>query len=337
MKAVFLCSNTPSNVGNGFFYCGIQHVLSQVAPEFTLVSMPFPAHNPFSLTDAHGRNAFFIEHRLNGFDALIVAGPVLDRKFEAQFGPILRNAKSLGKMVFLLSCGGRRYDEEERRVCRDLLSEIRPDILVSRDAETYECYHDIAIRSYDGICFAFYVAEAYAKYALGIDEEYCVATFDFSPERPLAEYLSWQDGAPQLKKPYPSTGTRSLRNKVSMVMQRRFDAEIAGLKIVRPCHRPVRSARTMFHKLNAFVDYNYMSFLHLYANTKFTITDRLHAAVATIAFGRPAYLPLNSNRVKLLNRAGCSQVLQDFFVPDFTILEQMRFDQKRWLEDNLPR
>jgi len=335
MKLLFPKSNIPSNIGNGFFYLGVEFVLDKISDNLTVVDCPFPPHNPFRLSIRQTSDTYHLPEHLCGYDAVVLAGPILDRNFANQHGPLLRSARRQGKPIILLSCGGRQYDEVEIASCSALLSEIEPDILVSRDHDTYSNYAKFCKNAYDGICFAFFVSDAYQKFSMTIKEEFCIACFDFDRERPLQDYISLETGTPELKRRYALTGTKSFKNKFLMSAQRSFKTKVDGIRVVRPSHRPIRSARHIFHKPNSFADFSFASYLHLYANTLFTITDRLHAAVATLAFGRPAHLPLRSNRSKLLQAAGCEDVLSKFYVADLKKLDEYKSCQTSWLENAL--
>lgn len=327
-----LRSNIPSNVGNGFFYLGLEHSLLRAIPDANIIYAPFPAQNPFGLSDAQFRQSFQLQDHLDDYDVLVIAGPVLDQDFPYHFGHIMRAAKRAGKQIWLLSCGARKYDTAEFDACSELLADVQPDLFQSRDGDTFSAYARFAARAYDGVCFAFYVSEFLENKVLAVDRQYCTVCLDFTHEPNLEKSVQYRGGrAPKLQRQFAPPRTTSAYSKFRMLAQRNLPSTFSNLLVVRPSHRPIRHSRHIFHKCNSFADYEPQSYLHLYANTEFTLTDRLHAAVATLAFGRPAHLALRSNRVRLLDSAGCGDALSGFVCANLDQLGEMKERQLDWL------
>jgi hypothetical protein len=60
----------------------------------------------------------------------------------------------------------------------------------------------------------------------------------------------------------------------------------------------------------------------LYANTKATFSNRVHACVATLAYGKPAKLFSNSPRAYLLDRLGAVNIRKELIKIDTAWLKQ---------------
>ncbi|MFN8468098.1 MAG: polysaccharide pyruvyl transferase family protein, partial [Caldilineaceae bacterium] len=57
-----------------------------------------------------------------------------------------------------------------------------------------------------------------------------------------------------------------------------------------------------FGSANAFAGDLPYTYLNLYSQAELTITDRIHAALVTLAYGRPAYLVTSSGRASIIER-----------------------------------
>ena len=272
------------------------------------------------------------------YDVLLIAGPVFDRDFASQHGRLLETARRDGKAIVLASIGGRAYDAEERRVVRDVLSKVRPDIFLSRDNETFQAYSDLTRAPFNGICFAFFANDALdasGRVRLSVDE-YIVSTFDFRPEPKLNELLSrGPSGEIFVRGALDPGRTVDRLSRAGFVLQRDLPAVIDGVSIVRPSQRPIRHRRFMFHKVNAFVDFSVWPYLNLYAGSSLTVTDRLHAAVATMVHGRPAKLALKSNRTKLFGQVPLVDNGRGANVLNMEALSEIKGRQLQFLGDSL--
>lgn len=301
MRILFPASDWASNIGNPFFTLGVKHAVEAAFPKAEVV---FTASNPIMAKGLKGRGesmAFNYPSYLGEVDAIMFAGPMLDKNFGRIFGPALRAAKHKKMKIFLVSAGGIEYDDEEIRHCRDALSQIRPDILYTRDRETFEFYGDLAKESHSGVCGAWFVPDYYPGYDTPELKPYITSVYDTRAEPPLASLNAAIGNADFVNVPVYSG---RYKGWISRILDRKEVEKADRHMIVRPCHRPTNPNFAVFSKPNTFASYTPYGYLNLYRNTTVTVTDRLHAAVATLAYGNPAYLTLRSNRVKLLNAAG---------------------------------
>lgn len=312
MKIVIANSNIASNVGNGFFYLGIEYVLKRILGDVTIVGGYFSPFNAYQLKGgARTNNYDDLSYIGSDVDALVIAGPVLDRDFGFQFENTLKACKNRGVKVYLLSMGGRAYSPEEIDHCRSVLVKYPPDLFVSRDDDTFSNYADLCSNSYNGLCFAFFVADAFEGYSTADTRMFVSSCIDFAPEPDLLPFIHALEGTPSPA--VSSHSTRSFRNKVLYMLQRNLPDSIGGYEVVRLCHRPLRPANQIFFKSNMVSSFTIDPYLNIYKNTCLTVTDRLHAAVATLSFGKPACLLLNSNRTRLLDRAKVSECINQVF------------------------
>ncbi|SFH84828.1 polysaccharide pyruvyl transferase family protein [Planctomicrobium piriforme] len=336
MKFLLIDSNTTSNIGNAFFYEGVRYALKHTVAGAQVLDGAFPPYNAYRLSPKQESLYFNYADYVGDVDALVIAGPVLDSRFEDFFGPALRRARKDGKKIFLLSAGARKYDQEEFEHCSKLLKEVQPDVFISRDHDTFQQYGQFAKHAYDGMCFAFFVAEYYQGYETPALQPYMASTFDFGAEPDLTKLqVSDIEAMTAIVGEKKGGKTRSLKGNLSFLFDRKGPDSVNGIRIVRPAHKPLRSKYMIFFKKNTFVAFNHEPYLNLYKNAKLTLTDRLHAAVVTLAFGNPARLYLSSNRTRLLEAAGCEAATKGIWKADLAALAAQRQLQKNWLRQTL--
>ena len=195
----------------------------------------------------------------------VFSGMLLDRYILNIIREEIITASKRGKIV-LLGVGGEDYESDERFV-REFLRKIKPYVMVTRDKIAYDLFGKIAEYAYNGIDMAFYVSKLYNPPK--INEKYITFCFDKLPE--------------------PSINTQ--------------------LKIIRLHHslRPDLD-RTVLKKYsseeNIFISDNPFDYLTLYSNAIETHSDRVHACVASLAYGVPCRIYYKSARSKLFYQLG---------------------------------
>ena len=70
-------------------------------------------------------------------------------------------------------------------------------------------------------------------------------------------------------------------------------------------------------------------YLHLYANTSATYSDRVHACIATLAFGNAARLFLSTPRAHLFDRVGAGDITQRLVRLD---MDRLRAEKARQVD-----
>lgn len=77
----------------------------------------------------------------------------------------------------------------------------------------------------------------------------------------------------------------------------------------------------VFRKPNSYVADIPEGYLHIYKNSKLTISERVHACVPAIAFGNYAWLISKSKRVNLFSRIGIPEILEHPVKGDMQLIE----------------
>lgn len=243
-------------------------------------------------------------------DYVILSGATLTVRFFSICQTILRNLRKQDARIIFYGCGGDNYSDLEREYVGMKLKEIEPYAIITRDSLAFKYYKDLANFSYDGIDCGFFVNQ-YPIKKIEIDlPSYIVLNFDsifyganiVNIEKELEQELSEQ---------YMIVKTSHT-----------IDPKMASLTVSK-----------YPNKSNTLISDSPFDYLILYAHTKGTYTDRVHACVATLSFGNPCRLYAETARAELLRRIGLGDINRKLVSPDVTRIETEQEKQVRFLSD----
>lgn len=288
---------------------------------------------PLKLKGTTERNAFNYSEHTGDVDAVMFAGPMFDMNFRKLFAPAFKQAREAGQKIFLVSAGGINYNPAEAEHCRSVLEEFKPDLLWTRDSETYDMLGAYVKNAHSGVCGAWFTPDYYPGYDTPSLGNYFCSAFDFRPEPAMSVLERALHGDAQL----PGDGIDNAKKtaRIRRVLQRGLPSELGGNTIIRPTHRPANHPITNFTNPNTFAAYTPYGYLNLYRNARFTITDRLHASVVTMAYGNPAYLYLRSKRGYLLKSAGIEYDHGKRLTVDPTYLAERKASVVRFISETI--
>ena len=178
------------------------------------------------------------------------------------------------------------------------MKELKPYAFISRDHEAFKNYHDLSEHSYDGIDAAFFLNDYFKPPKLQLPE-YVVLNFD-KQEEPRID----------------------------------VDCDL----IIRTSHftyPPIGGAivRKIYQKPNLLVSDNPKDYLTIYANAKEVHSDRVHACVATLSFGKPCRLYDKTKRALLLDRVDAVKVRERLTTLDSEKIEREKIKQMKFLKE----
>lgn len=343
-----------TNIGNAFIQVGAKHIVSQVTASRPVHLMTHQAgYWRYGKKHEPANSARLLDH----IDAeyVVLSGSLLTYSFPALWRDSLRVLKQRGTRLVLLGVGQFDYSQRETSLCRELLAEYPPAVFVSRDSATYENFKDLAEASYDGIDNAYFLPLAYPKVDLDYPP-YVVLNFDKGPE-PVCEMAADRDdpvwGRPGYNSccvPFNSHALQvrfAWHKRVVSDCSGKYYGYVAGIlglkKAKQDCLGEYRLLRTdhqtnpLYHRKlyggpGAFamdVPYGYLA---LYANAALTLSDRIHACVATMAYGGPAMLFSRSPRARIIERVGAETIFQQPTTLDLATLDGMRTAQIEFLQ-----
>lgn len=329
MKVAYCTGFWCTNIGNGFFSLGVQHALCRVfGQENVTVVSDYQTY-----TDAVGKRLYPHKHQLEyisslDVDLVVLAGPVLSRYFLRLWKEILLKLQARGVGYMLLSAGTMKLNEEEAAEIRDFFRQCPPRLFMSRETATYERFADVCPNACDGICFSFFAPEVNPAAGVLQQAPYIVMNFDKTDEPKVwigedpkgrADHTFTLTNGQTAHLRYPVLGrciglktdrfTDALAYVMSLLPPPRRGDRLGDYRIVRTDHRFHPHYRSKIYRFdNSFVSDIPQPYLTLYANAALTLSDRVHACAATLAYGGSAMLFARTNRVGLLERVGAEDV-----------------------------
>jgi|TARA_R110000782_G_scaffold19101_10_gene52069 hypothetical protein len=336
-----------TNVGNAFFQLGAQYVLERA----------FPGAHVFLIGDQPGYwnvrkgnppNALdYVKHL--DLDAVVVLGPYVRPEMEGITGQMLRAQHRKGAKIIVLAAGMMQYDKDTIALSRRLMAECPPHIFTTRDTETYEALGDLATHAFDGVDVATFVSDLFPKVSSDLDP-YMVVNFDQIPEPVIApsdaftgrvdrtfefEGRAWCVRQPKSRTEW-SYRKRAYPFLDAMLFRKPGPERIDGKLVIRTDHRynPFLMLKS-YRSPNTYVGDIPHSYLSIYANSQLTISNRVHACVATVSYGNPAMLFTRSPRAFLLKRLGLEGIKDRPERVDMDFLRREKAALVGWLGERL--
>jgi hypothetical protein len=347
LKTFVVPTGWSPNIGNAFFALGIKYMLEQAVPNAQVILFSDQAAYLNMLPGRHYRkephnSLHYLDHIRP--DYIVLSGSVLTKQFPEIWQTTLEVLYRSGVKVLLISVGGYDYDYNEISCCRKLLEKYAPYVFISRDRETYRNFGDLASYSYNGIDGACFIPEIFKPIKTDLPP-YIVLNFDKMPEPwiyihngPLCAHTSckdlsyrfefngeyWEVRFPRMR----LVASRILGKVTGFVLgplglygtsQKRIGRYI----IIRTDHQlnPVM-IRKIFRGPNAYAGDIPYTYCNIYAQSELTLTDRIHAALVTMTYGRPAMLFSNARRVLVIERLGGESVTRRPTYLDLGVLKK---------------
>ena len=352
MKVAYCTGFWCTNIGNGFFSLGVEHVLKKVLGEknVTVVS-DFQTY-----TTSYGKRLYVDKNQLEYISALdvdyvVLAGPVISKYFLRLWKDILLKLKARGIGYIILSAGIMKMNECARQEIKAFFKECPPYALSSRDESVYNEFGAYAKHAYNGICFSFFTPDYYTPVGLSGMSPYVVYNFDKIDEpeiwkdtgdgKVFAHQFDYEGSTYKIAYPKWITAlsaktdrfTDALIYALSILPAKKRKNEIGGFSVIRTDHRFHPHYRgKIYRRKNAYVADLPYGYLNLYANAAFTLSDRVHACAATLAYGNSAMFFAKTDRHGLLDRVGAKDITVRPVKLDMERLENEKKGQINWLK-----
>lgn len=277
----------PQNIGNAFFDFGAEAVIRKVLPRAEITRTGGAVHWMFNNSSFFRsgillgitRKLFPRWNPVNGnsleiaqlgkFDLLVFAGMSMCEEFVINNGPTILEANRRGVSILGLGAGASQYTSRETKVFSDFFNKLANSAIITRDLDTYELFKDKIKNISLGIDCGFFVPEYFKPPT--IDMDFDAVTFDFFRVE-------------------------------SQIIKSKRNIIYAHHDLWGPIIRKRRKKRST---LISDVPEDYLS---LYANAGCTYSDRVHACVASLAYGNQAQLFTNSPRKALFERIGAQGI-----------------------------
>lgn len=298
MRVALVSGFWGQNIGNAFYNLGGHIALSEADCDVSFIQDQ-PAYWTFrNEYKGNFTNAWPLLERLD-VDLVVLQGPLFTRNFGRIWLKTLTALKQRRVAWAVLSAGFRSYSPTELAVAREVFEWSPPLFASTRDAATADGLRTFFPEARQGVDSAFFLPKAHLPPALDT-EPYVTFCFDhfLEPELRRADDGALRLGTTSFTASFPKRLNRlSARSKahayLAHLLDRRSRPErlADGATIVRPEHRvnPHIPAKIYRHT-NGIASDEPWTYLSLYANTDGTLSDRVHACVATLAYGNPAHL-----------------------------------------------
>lgn len=332
-----------TNIGNAFFNLGAEYILRECFPDAE-IKLLSDQSSYWNLYPMRYRKEPKYSLKYNNFinpDYIVLQGSLLTRQFPGIWGEAFEYYKKNNIRVILLGVGQFEYTKKETIICQEFLKKYPPYLFVSRDRETFENFKKYAIYAYDGLDNAYFLPKFIKPFPHRMPP-YVILNFDKTPEPHIYKSKILEDIETGCCKTIEFKGEKwhikfsatqlKLAEKVGKSYQ--YIASLLGLGatkqekvdnyiIIRTDHQsnPLL-IKKMFRGPNSFCDDIPYSYINLYAQTELTLTDRLHAALVTMAYGRPAMLFSKSGRVRILERLEVNNITRNPQMLDLKLLGQ---------------
>jgi hypothetical protein len=287
------------NIGNAFFNLGGRHLLEAAGAHVSFIQ-DSPAYWTFyDQSQGDRKNAYAIVEALE-FDLLVLQGPLFTTAFSAIWRDRLKRLADRGVMWAVQSGAFRKYVPDELDVAVSVMADVPPAFVCTRDDESARLLRSRGIDVVQGIDSAFFVPEAVPALRRRRDTEpFVTFVFDHFSEPTLTPspsgVVAIGDERFALQQ-HGATSWAARRGKAQSYLslpfdRRRYPRRVAGRLIVRPEHRTnPHIPFKIYRHPNGLASDEPWTYLHAYATTELTIGDRVHACIATLAYGNPAML-----------------------------------------------
>ncbi|MBL4697611.1 MAG: polysaccharide pyruvyl transferase family protein [Phycisphaerales bacterium] len=336
-----------TNIGNAFFQLGAVYALQQAYPQAHVFPIGDQA-GYWKTSKGNPKNSIDYAKHLD-LDALVILGPYIRPEMSGIVSDLIRTQHEKGAKIIVLAAGMMQYDKGTIELSRSLMKECPPHIFTTRDTETYDALGDLAEFSFDGVDVATFVSDLFPKIPTDI-EPYIALNFDQIPEpviNPDSVFTGrvdrsfcFEDQTWNVRHPKRRTELcykhRAYIFLDSMLGLNTGPERIDGKLVVRTDHRynPFLMKKNYRAPMMYSGDVPY-SYLNIYANTDLTISNRVHACVATTAYGNPAMLFTRSPRAYLLKRLGLDRIKDEPQRVDLGFLSDEKLKLIAWLGDRL--
>lgn len=324
IRILYYGAGWPTNIGNAFIDLGAMAILRAAVPDAQIAfasEMPrwFFAHSAngeqpkevikwvkrfwrFQFLYSMPQTVKLTKHQTmdNSFevasatqcDLVVFAGMAMCEEFLLVNGPSILALSSRGIPVLLLGTGALKYNDREKETFGSFLRQVSPIGFISRDEQSYEMFAGFVTQTHKGIDCAFWVPEAYKPFSLVLDP-YVVATFDTMPEPVL---------------------------------------RLNGRPLIRAHHNCWGPPQTQYvstsDTLISDIPYDYLT---LYANAEEVHSDRVHACVAALAYGRQARFYHPTPRGSLFAAAGAERIREKLIQLDMQSFAKKKETQVKFV------
>nr|WP_321510719.1 polysaccharide pyruvyl transferase family protein [uncultured Celeribacter sp.] len=312
-------NSTWNNIGDAFYQESLISAFRKAFPAANVVSMDGPSARAFRIGWV-GSDPFEARMRTVA-DHYVFSGPIIGPNFMRLYAPQIEAIVRAGKSYSLISVRS-GVNGEALDVVREFLRKHPPRAIYTRDPSSLVRLSGIVDQECSGPCFAFFVSKLNGIPDVSEDRPYLALSVYTSREPCLVSEnnsqsigklsIDWRD-------PPKSRRWRVLRH-LEWHSSLRMEQSVP-FGIVRPVQSHSRLSHVTFARPNSYISYNPLCYLGIIKGCAAVISDRVHAGVSALSFGRAMHVRPLDERYDLftdipLQRVGEFQTLDTQFVDD---------------------
>lgn len=307
LKIGLYIGSWPQNIGNAFFDFGARAILQAAVPDATFYPMGGAVHWMFADSARrnemrYGRLGRKVREIFNlgahqqynsleigqvaEVDLIVFAGMSMCKEFVENNGRTFIEASKRGVAILGLGTGGFLYDDEEINIFSEFLNGLHRSAIISRDEDTYGMFKGRIKNIWSGIDCAFFLPDYYTPPKLTLPT-YDVENFDDAATRPTIDHH--------------------------------------GRRVIYTHHDlwgPL--PEKYINKPDTLVSDVPEDYLTLYSQVRETHADRVHACVASLAYGNRAQLYSNTPRKALFSKVGVLDITKRVCKLDLASLQELK-------------
>jgi len=307
LKIGMYAGSWPQNIGNAFFDFGAEAIIRESFPNAEIFRMGGAVHwmfnnsrrTRFGFLGKVIRKVFPIHHPVNGnsieigqfadVDLLVFPGMSMCEEFAVNNGPTFLEANKRGVAVLGLGAGGSLYTDREVEKFSEFFGQLHNAAIITRDDETFKLFEKSIKNIVKGIDCAFFLPDYFKIPKLNLPP-FEVVTFDAT--NPPGELKSTKPNRffahHDLWGPLPKKYTSTKRSLVSDVPE---------------------------------------DYLTLYGNCDTTYSDRVHACIASLAYGNRAQLFSDTPRKALFAKFNLQEITAKPVSLDRELVSKLKREQ----------
>jgi len=299
LRICYYGSCWPTNIGNSFVNLGAIHSLkSAITGKNKGEVFHFGGMSSYLFTIRGKSKNTLPAGKMFNCDYMVMGGMTMcEDNFKTQ-EVVLRQFIKNNARIVIAGGGAGKYDEKEVSSVRKWMKKIPIYGFISRDEYTYNKYADLAVHSFNGIDSAIFISDFYNPPELNLS---AFAIFNFD----------------KLSEP-------RIKTDIKLIIRTHHSCWPPNLK------------KEYFNFSNTLISDLPTDYLNLYAKTKITYSDRIHACIATLAYGNKAmFFGKNSPRLRMFQRIGAKNITDQPVKLDLKALAKEKEMQINFLKEIL--
>jgi len=279
------------NIGNAFFDLGAEATLRLAFPNADIFQVGGAVHWMFKISARHHNISYVDGSSLEigevaDVDVLVFSGMSMCEEFVENNGITFIKAAKRGVAVMLLGTGAALYTQKEAEIFSEFLNNIGNYSVITRDEDTFNLFRGNLKNISSGIDSAFFLPDYYKPPKLFIPS-YDIVNFDSGESAP------------------------HISHNVDHIIYTHHD--LWG--ILR------KEYLTQPNTLISDIPQDYIS---LYSQVNETHSNRVHACIATIAYGNKARLYSTTRRSTLFNKVNAFGITEKPTSLDIELLKDLK-------------